>query len=120
MNNYTRERKDLPTNTAIWACFHVFFMYKTANVATLEYNNGTPFVVVPAAFYSQSVLQIRGCKSGMLCYPPQHFGSYFIAIMERKNIILPTCAFKGFVGTCLPLYSPPYAQESRQNTGRFS
>jgi hypothetical protein len=30
----------------------------------------------------------------MLCYPPQHFGAWFIAIMERKNIILPTCPFR--------------------------
>jgi hypothetical protein len=56
----------------------------------------------------------------MFCYPSQHFRAYFIALMERKNIILPTCTFKGFVGTCLPFYSPSYAQESRQNAGGFS
>jgi hypothetical protein len=56
----------------------------------------------------------------MLCYPRQHFGTYFITIMERENIILPACALKGFMGTCLPFYRPPYAQESRQNTERFS
>jgi hypothetical protein len=56
----------------------------------------------------------------MFCYPRQHFGAYFIAVMERENIILPIRTFKGFVGTCLPFYHPPYAQESRQNAGRFS
>jgi hypothetical protein len=56
----------------------------------------------------------------MLCYPRKHFGAYFIAVMERENIILPACAFKRFVGTCLPFDRPSQAQENRQNTGRFS
>jgi hypothetical protein len=34
---YTRDRKDLPTNTAIWTCFYVLFTYKMANVIVLEY-----------------------------------------------------------------------------------
>jgi hypothetical protein len=36
---YTRARKDLPTNTAIWTCFYVLFTYKMANVIVLEYSN---------------------------------------------------------------------------------
>jgi hypothetical protein len=56
----------------------------------------------------------------MFCYPGQHFGAYFIAIMERENIVLPTWPLKGFVGTCLSFYRPPDAKESRQNAGPFS
>jgi hypothetical protein len=56
----------------------------------------------------------------MFCYPCKHFRAYFIAVMERENIILPTRAFKRFVGTCLSLDRPSPAQESRKNAGRFS
>jgi hypothetical protein len=49
----------------------------------------------------------------MFCYPRKHFGAYFIAIMERKNIVLPKRTFKRFMGTGLSFDRPSQAQEGR-------